>query len=168
MKVAVVSDIHDHIQNLQKALKAVSQNKCQAIIFCGDLCSPFTAEVLTKAGLLVYAAWGNADHDHWALAKKAGNNLIETPADQDFGEVELGGKKIAYCHYPGLARKLTATKYYDAVFHGHTHRTYQKKVGKCTLANPGAVSGIVGGKPGLSSFMIFDTTKNSLKTLKIE
>jgi putative phosphoesterase len=168
MKIAVVSDVHDHIRNLQEAVKKIKKAKCGAIILCGDLGSPFTAEILGAAKIPIYAAWGNADHDYWALAKKAGENLISTPPEQDFGEVVLGGKKIAYCHFPGLARKLSETKYYDAVFHGHTHRTYIKKAGDCILANPGAISGVVGGKRGLASYMVFDTKEGFLETVKIE
>src|SRR3972149_1135464 len=163
MKIAVVSDIHDQIWNLQKAIKIVKEKKCGAIIFCGDMCTPFTAGILGEGGIPVYSVWGNVDEDHWAMVKKGGQNLMTAPLDQEFGEVELEGKKIAYCHYPKLGMQLAETRYYDAVFHGHTHRTYKKKVGNTYLANPGALCGIVGGKPGLCSFMIYDTNKNHLE-----
>jgi len=168
MKIAVVSDIHDHIWNLQKVIKIVKEKKCGAIIFCGDMCAPFTAGILGEVGVSVYAVWGNVDQDHWAMVKKAGENLIATPQAQEFGEVELGGKKIAYCHYPRLGELLAETRYYDAVFYGHTHRVYKKKVGNTFLANPGAVCGIVGGKPGLCSFMIYSTDRDSLEIFEIK
>lgn len=168
MKIAVISDVHDHIWNLQKTIAKLKEEKCKAMIFCGDLCAPFTAGVLGEADLPVYSVWGNADKDHWALIKKGGQNLITAPLDQEFGEIELGGKKIAYCHFPKLGMQLAETKYYDAVFHGHTHRTYKKKVGNTYLANPGAVCAIVGGKAGLCSFMIYDTNKDSIKTIKVK
>jgi hypothetical protein len=168
MKVAVFSDIHDHIWNLQKAIKKVKEGKCGAIIFCGDMCAPFTAGILGEVGIPVYSVWGNADKDHWIMVKKAGENLIATPLAQEFGEVELDGKKISYCHHPRLGQLLAESKYYDAVFHGHTHRTYKKKIGSTLVANPGAICGIVGGRPGPSSFMIYDTKKNSLTTKQIK
>ena len=168
MKIAVFSDIHDHIWNLGKALKKAKEEGCKAIIFCGDLCATFTAGILSEAAVPIYSVWGNADEDHWALVKKGGKNLIATPLTQEFGEVKLGGKKIAYCHYPRLGELLAETRYYDAVFHGHTHKTYKKKIGRTVLANPGAVCGIVWGKPGLSSFMIYNTQKNSLGLIEIK
>jgi putative phosphoesterase len=168
MKIAVVSDIHDHIWNLQKSIKIIKKEACQTIIFCGDMAAPFTAGILGEVGVPVYTVWGNVDEDHWAMVKKGGENLIATPLGQEFGEVELSGKKIAYCHYPKLGELLAQTSYYDAVFHGHTHRSYQKKFTKTLLANPGAICGIVGGKEGPASFMIYDTQKNSVKLIKIK
>lgn len=40
MKIAVLSDIHDNIWNLEKVLKQVKKKGCKAIIFCGDFVSP--------------------------------------------------------------------------------------------------------------------------------
>ena len=168
MLIAVLSDIHDHIWNLEKALKKAKEHAIQEIVFCGDMCSPFTARMLMDAKVKTYAIWGNNDEDHWAIVQIAGENFIAYPLAQEFGEVEIAGRKIAFCHYPRLGELLAETRYYDAVFHGHTHRTYKKKIGKTLLANPGAICGIVGGKPGLASFMIYDTEKNEVELVEVE
>lgn len=162
MKIAILSDIHDHIWNLKKTIRLIKNQNCEAVIFCGDMCSPFTARILMDAKIPTYAIWGNNDEDHWAIVQKAGEDFFAYPLTQEFGEIELGGKKIAFCHYPRLGELLAETKHYDAVFHGHTHRTYQKKIGQTLLANPGAICGIINGKPGLASFMNYDTQKNSV------
>ena len=167
MKIAILSDIHDHIWNLDKAKTLIRIEGCKAVIFCGDMCAPFTTQILTATGLPTYAVWGNVDEDHWAMVKKGGDNFFAATLSQEFNEVVLGGKKIAFCHYPKLGSLLAETGYYDAVFHGHTHVTYSKKTGKTLLANPGAVCGIVKGRAGLASFMVFDTDKNSLRLVKI-
>ena len=168
MKIAVLSDIHDHIWNLEKATKIIKKEKCSAIIFCGDMCAPFTVRLFVDLKVPVYAVWGNVDEDHWGIVKQAGELFICAPLYQEFNEQELGGKKIAFCHYPKLGELLAETKYYDAVFHGHTHRTYQKKVGKTLLANPGAVCGIVNGKTGLASLMIYDSGRNAASLVGIK
>jgi len=168
MKIAVLSDIHDHIWNLEKAKKIIKKEKCEAVIFCGDMCAPFTTGILTQTGLPTYAVWGNVDEDHWAMVKKGGENFFAAPLSQEFNEQVLARRKIAFCHYPKLGELLATTGYYDAVFHGHTHRTYQKKAGKTLLANPGAVCGIVNGKEGLASFMTYDTDKNLIKLIEIK
>ena len=168
MKIAVLSDIHDHIWNLEKATMLIGKEKCETVIFCGDMCAPFTAEILGKSNLPTYAVWGNVDEDHWAIVQSAGMNFFAAPLAQEFNEQELGGRKIAFCHYPMLGKLLAETGYYDAVFHGHTHRQYFKMVGKTQLANPGAVCGIVGGKNGLASFMVYDTLTNSVKLIEIK
>ena len=168
MKIAVLSDIHDHIWNLQKVVKLIKKEKCESVIFCGDMCAPFTARILMDAKIKTYAVWGNNDEDHWAIVQKAGEDFFAYPLTQEFAEIELGGRKIAFCHYPKLGELLASTNYYDAVFHGHTHITYYKKVGKTLLANPGSVCGITKGKPGVASFMVYDTKTNSVELVKIK
>lgn len=46
MKISVISDIHDHIWNLQKALSMPELQATEAMLFCGDLCSPFVIHLL--------------------------------------------------------------------------------------------------------------------------
>ena len=167
MKVAILADIHDHIWNLDKALKTIKAGGCENIIFCGDMCAPFTAKLIMNAKIKTYAVWGNNDEDHWAIVQSAGDDFIAYPLAQEFGETELDGRKISFCHYPMLANLLAGTAHYDAVFHGHTHKQYSKMAGSTLLANPGAVCGIVEGKPGLASFMVYDTDTNSVNLEKI-
>lgn len=168
MKVAVLSDIHDHIWNLEKAKKIIKKEGSGAVIFCGDMCAPFTTSLLSETGLPTYTVWGNVDEDHWAMVQKGGENLIAVSLAQEFHEVELNERKIAFCHYPMLGKLLAETRYYDAVFHGHTHIEYHKMVGNTLLANPGAVCGIVKGREGLASFMIYDTDNNNVQLIKLK
>ncbi len=60
MNIAVLSDTHDHIENLEKVLKEI-KGKVKAIIFSGDMTAPFTAAKLGSLGLPVYACLGNTD-----------------------------------------------------------------------------------------------------------
>jgi hypothetical protein len=159
MKIAVLSDIHDNIWNLDKALEKVKENQCEAIIFCGDFCAPFVVPHLTVTGLPVSACFGNNDEDQWSIVKNAKSDKFQVWAlGQEFAEIELDKTKIAFCHYPKLGRLLAQTGDYQAVFHGHTHEAYQEKIESTLLANPGAVCGIVSGHPGPAGFGVFDTS----------
>lgn len=164
MKIAVLSDIHDHVRNLEKAIKVIKEEECEALIFCGDLCSFFTYEILVESNLDVYSVIGDAEVDNWWT--HIYDNAHTFPG-QEFGEVELEGRRIAFCHTPMFANTLAASRFYDAVFFGHSHRTSKQMLGNTLIANPGAVCGIVGGKEGLASFMIYDTNNNSIKLVKI-
>ncbi|MBI3397392.1 YfcE family phosphodiesterase [Candidatus Woesebacteria bacterium] len=168
MKIAILSDIHDHVWNLEKTIKLLKKEGCEEVIFCGDMCSPFTARMLMDTKLKTYTVWGNNDEDHWAMVQNAGENFFAFPLSQEFGEIEIKGRKIAFNHYPQLGKLLADTGHYDAVFHGHTHRQYHKMAGRTLLANPGAVCGIVSGTPGLASFMVYDTANNSVKLIAIK
>lgn len=160
MKIAVLSDTHDHIWNLQKVLQLIKEAKCEAIIHCGDFCSPFIPPHLLSAKLPVYACFGNNDEDQGMIIEKSAGKIKFWPLAEEYAEVELGGRKIAFCHYPKLGELLAKTGDYGAVFHGHTHEAYHQIVGKTLLANPGSICGIVSGRPAPASFGVYDTTSN--------
>lgn len=166
MKVAVLSDIHDHIDKLEKVLKQI-KNKVDTIIFCGDLCAPGTASRLAEAKAPIYACLGNVDEDQIGMVKKGGNSIKWVALHEEFGQVILGDRKIAFCHYPKLGELLAKTGDYDAVFHGHTHESKNKKVGKTLLLNPGAVCGIQHSRLGVASYAIYNTSSNSAKIIEL-
>ena len=42
MKIGVLSDSHDNLPNIRKAVEVFSKNGVEALIHGGDFCSPFT------------------------------------------------------------------------------------------------------------------------------
>lgn len=166
MKIAILSDIHDHIWNLEKVLTEID-GKVEALVFCGDMVAPFTAGILGNVGLPIYACLGNNDEDHIGLLKKGGENFTWFFLSQEFGTVELDGKKIAFCHYPKLGELLAKSGEFDAVFHGHTHNSRNEMYDNCLLVNPGAICGIQNGKPGIASYAIYDTTSNTAAIIEL-
>lgn len=168
MKIAILSDIHDHIWNLEKVLKQIKENKVETIIFCGDMCAPFTAGILGSAKLPTYACLGNGDEDHIKMKEKGGENINWTPLADEYGTIELADEKIAFCHYPRLGELLAKSSEFDMVFHGHTHEARDKKYGSTILVNPGAVCGIQEGKSGIASYAIYDTQTNSTKIIELK
>lgn len=121
MKIAVLSDIHDHIWNLEKVLKQIKKEGLEAIIFCGDMCAPFTAEPLASGNLLTYICLGNNDEDQIKMLQRGSEKFIWSARSDEYGVAELDGRRVAYCHYPRLGELLAKTGEYDAVFYGHTH-----------------------------------------------
>lgn len=161
MKIAVLSDIHDNIWNLEKVLKRVKKEKCRAIIFCGDFCAPFSAVMLAEQRLPVYAVFGNSFDEY---------NTIQVTKDfknfhlfSEMGEIELDKKKIAICHYPNLAQGLALKEKYDAVFYGHNHQASSDLINKTLFANPGEVM----GRYGKCTFGIYNTKSNQFQTIRI-
>jgi putative phosphoesterase len=167
MKVLVLSDIHDHISNLAKVVHSV-EGQVESAVFCGDLCSPFSSKNLSELAIPVYCCLGNNDEDQIGLLKQGGENLHWTNLSEEFGTVELGGRKIAYCHYPRLAELLAKEGNYDAVFYGHTHFVHNEIISNSLLLNPGSVCGIQKGRTGQASYAIYDTEKNSAAIIKFE
>lgn len=170
MKIAVLSDIHDHLEKLEKALLLLKESKAEAIIFCGDLVSPFMTKILAKADLPTYLCLGNNDEDHIGMMKMGEPKFTWFHLSQEFGEVELDKKKLAFCHYPKLAELLAKSGNYNAVLFGHTHVSSNEMIGKTLLINPGAVCGINFEKAAYdkATFAIYDTSKNSAEIIEIK
>jgi hypothetical protein len=151
MLVAVLSDIHDNIWNLDKALGALRDTS--TLLCCGDLCSPFTLKMLADGfSGPVHVVFGNNDGDialMYTVAAQSGNITFHKPIAQ----LELGGRRIAMAHYPELGEALGLCGKYDAVFSGHSHRADITRLGTTLWGNPGEVMGRF-GKP---SFGVYDT-----------
>lgn len=160
MKIAVLSDSHDHIANIEKVVSSL-KGKVGAAIFCGDFCAPFSAGKLSELNVPIHACLGNNDEDQIGILKMGGGNFEWTFLAQEFGQVELEGKKLAFCHYPKLADLLSRTEDFDAVFFGHTHQAGMGNHGRTLLLNPGAICGIKDGKYEEASYAIYDTETNS-------
>jgi len=175
MQIAVLSDIHDNIWNLEKVINQI-KNHVGAVIFCGDFCAPFVASYFANLGTSVYASLGNNDQDQLGILKWGGKTFHLTALWEEYGKAKFDGKKIAFCHYPKLGELLAKTGEFDAVFYGHTHQTKNEKYTKTLLLNPGAVCGInprailgIGNeKPGIPSYGLYDTKTNSAKIIQIK
>lgn len=170
MKVAVLSDIHDHIDKLALALKTVKEENCETVIFCGDMVSPFSTGILATSELPTYCVLGNNDEDHIGMVKKGGEKFTWFHLSQEFGETNLDDKKVAFCHYPKLGELLASTGEHDAVFYGHTHTVDNKSIGNTLLLNPGSVCGINFGKGGYTqaTFAIYNTESNTAEVIEIK
>ena len=59
MKLGILSDTHNHTQNLKRAISLFRSRGIYTLIHCGDMTSPNTAELLTD--FRVIAVTGNMD-----------------------------------------------------------------------------------------------------------
>lgn len=167
MKLAVLSDIHDHLENLDKALTKIKQSSCQELIFCGDMVAPFTAKILAQAKIPTYAVFGNNDGDKASLIKNTQDSIQFFTDDDEYGLLERDNLKIGFVHYPKIAQAMSITGHFDAVFYGHTHVKDLKQSPTMVTCNPGAICGIISGQPGPGSFIIFDTQTKKVDFIDI-
>jgi len=165
MKIAIISDSHDNIPNSKKTINWIVGNKIKYLIHCGDISTADTLkEVLTNYAGRAYIVFGNMDFDRFKIQEYITKNTSRVKYFDKVGEVEFGGKKIAFYHFPELAKKLAKSKKYDIVFYGHTHKPWQEKIGKVKLANPGNVAGLF----YKATFAVYDTIIGNLELKIIE
>jgi uncharacterized protein len=163
MKIAVVSDTHDNLPNFKKALGWIENNNIKIIIHCGDICTlPFLRESINDFPGKIYLCLGNVDKDHFEISSNQKRKFNNVLFFNEWGELELDNKKIAFTHFPDLAKKLAITNKYDIIFYGHTHKPWEEKTKKTKIVNPGNLAGLF-YKP---TFAIYDTKKDNLQ-LKI-
>ena len=150
MRIGVLSDIHDNIWALERALARVQG--CEALLVLGDLCAPFTMTQIAEGFHgPVHVVWGNNDGDRLSIARQAERG--EVTLHGEFAELTLAERRIALTHYPHLGRALAAGGGYDLVCYGHNHQRGQTLVGRTVLLNPGEVM----GRFGVCSLAIYDT-----------
>ncbi|RMD58867.1 metallophosphoesterase [Candidatus Parcubacteria bacterium] len=163
MQVAIISDVHNNLVNLEKVLKFCRQHQISQLICCGDLASLATLDFLSKnfTGQIYYSV-GNMDEDQ--LATRAENlNYPNIKIFVEYGEVELGAVKTAFTHFPEVARRLAKSGRYKAVFYGHTHIPWEELVGECLLLNPGTV----GGERYQPTFAVWQPQSNRRELIRI-
>jgi len=139
MKFAIVSDTHNNWANFKKAIDWIMNEKIELILHCGDISSQEIIDEATKYfnGDIKFVK-GNADFN------------LDLPEKID---LELENKKISFCHFPEIAKKLAQSGKYDLVFYGHTHKAWEEKINGCRMINPGELAGQF-FKP---TFAVYDT-----------
>lgn len=147
MKIAVMSDTHDNIWNLEDALAIIKDEKADLIIHCGDFIAPFMLKELDSAGIPVYGVLGNNDGSQYLLTKTALTIVEHFTLFDIIGHVDLDDFKIAFTHQEEVADGLTATRKYDLVCFGHSHEYKLEDRDGVIFLNPGEIMG-KNGEPG--------------------
>jgi putative phosphoesterase len=140
MKIGILSDTHNEQAATQRALQAFRQRGIQTLFHCGDLV--FAEMVRLFNEFEVYFVSGNMDSNYRQGIKM---EIEKWPGMHWLGkgdEVQLDGKRLAITHgarFEVLEMMLWAEP--DYLFHGHTHRRRDERVGPTRIINPGALGG---------------------------
>ncbi|MFH1671929.1 MAG: metallophosphoesterase [Pseudomonadota bacterium] len=163
MIVAVMSDSHDHLDKLRRALEIIRKEKAEAIIHCGDFVAPFVLRELEKPGIPVHGVFGNNDGDRYLLTKLSLTELSNITLYDPVGQVDFGGYGIAFTHYQEVAEGIVLSGKYDLVCYGHTHTAVHRKIGDTDFLNPGEIM----GKDGAPTFYMVDTVNRSFEKFEL-
>lgn len=157
MLVGIISDTHDHVPHIKKAVQLFKDRKADLVIHAGDYCSPFT--IAHFEGLPLKGIFGNNDGDLYVLMDKF--QSIDADIEGGFLELDAGGRSIAVYHgtHQGITDALRSCGTYDVVISGHTHETMNEKIGETLAINPGTAHGFDGD----ATVAFLDT-----ETLKVE
>jgi putative phosphoesterase len=164
MKIAIISDTHDNLANLKKAISWLEKEKIKLLLHCGDIASIETIKVILENFFgKIYIVLGNMDKNYFSEKElNSFKNHLQLEIKNELNEIEINNRKIAFTHFPEIAKELAEKQRYDIVFYGHTHKPWEEKIGKTKLVNPGNLAGII----FKATFAIYDSETDKLE-LKI-
>ncbi|MHA1250982.1 MAG: metallophosphoesterase family protein [Candidatus Helarchaeota archaeon] len=111
MKIGVISDTHDHIPNVIKAVEIFNSKELELVIHAGDIISPFMAPKGFKdLKCPLKMVYGNNDGDWIFLRHKF--KEIGAEIEREYLELELDGKKIIAFHtiHPSILDSMIASQ----------------------------------------------------------
>lgn len=172
MKIGVISDTHDSLISLKKAIEIFEENKVKLILHCGDWVSPYAVEFLANnTNLPIKGVIGNNIGDIKRTLErniKLSNQII-FPEKGETLALETEGKKIIIYHGEDkeVLQSLIFSKRYDIVLTGHTHIIRNEIIDDILVVNPGTTSYASGGKIiDFASVAILDTSTKSAEIIK--
>lgn len=169
MKIGIISDTHDRLESIQKAVEIFKKNNVGLIIHCGDWISPFVVNYF--GGIPVKGILGNnkGDVEIMKLLNQKLSEPLEIEFAKEFREFELEGKKYCIIHgddKENLEREISREKY-QAIFTGHNHQVRNEIIDKTLVLNPGSISFIVSGKiVDKASVAIYDSKINKAEIIE--
>lgn len=135
--VAIISDTHEDIRMISRAIRAIQERKPALVIHCGDIISPPVVERFQ--GLPMRFVFGNNDGERSGLKKKC-EELHFAPIE-DTAVFDFAGRKFFVNHGTRMSviDEAVSKQEYDYVLHGHTHQRREEVVEKTKIINPGAL-----------------------------
>jgi putative phosphoesterase len=149
MKLGILSDTHNNVENTERALDILRERGAERLIHCGDLTTPGIVALFD--GWRVDFVFGNMDKKRGSL-KEAVDALPSASIGEVF-EATLDGTRIVAYHG------------HDIVLHGHTHRRRDDRVMGTRVINPGALGGT---RHERRSLCVLDLGSGSLEVVKLD
>ncbi|MEM0216071.1 MAG: metallophosphoesterase [Candidatus Bathyarchaeia archaeon] len=165
MLIGLMSDTHDNLPMVEKAVSLLNDRKVELVLHAGDYVAPFVIPKLRELKAKVIGVFGNNDGDKELLKKRSAEHEgMEIRGN--FAEIQVGDTKIVllHGHEDELLKALINSQSFSVVVHGHTHKAEIYRKGKTLIINPGEVCGYLTGN---STVAILDTDRLEAKIIEI-
>jgi len=158
MLIGVISDTHDRLPLIERALELFRRRGVSAVIHAGDLVSPFAAKLFKPLGDRLYVIYGNND------GEKAGLKDVLPQICSGPLRVELEGRKILVHHALEWVGREDAD-WAQIVVTGHTHEPRCDREGGKLVVNPGECCGWVTGR---CTVALLDTDGPTAESIELQ
>ena len=132
MLIGIVSDTHDDMAAIKKAVGIFTAENVSRVIHAGDIVSPFTFDAFRYLPCGICGVFGNNDGDRLLIRQKSEGTFSAQPLI-----LTLHGRRIVVVHEPDLVDALADSGHFELVIYGHTHRSDVRKVKDTLIINPG-------------------------------
>jgi len=146
MRIGIMSDTHDCLPMIAKAVDAIRQADVEHVLHAGDFIAPFAVKALAGLGAPIIGVFGNNDGER-AGVKAAFDGIGEVRTGPTV--VELAERRILLGHEPSAVRRRGRDGDFDLWVYGHTHEAEVTRNTTLTV-NPGEVCGYLSGRGTLA------------------
>ncbi|MBM3251406.1 MAG: metallophosphoesterase [Candidatus Omnitrophica bacterium] len=157
MKIGILSDSHDNLVKLEKAVRFFNKNKVGFVLHAGDFIAPFALSKLENLKCNWRGVFGNNDGEKAGLLKRSAGKVAKGPL-----RITVYKRKISLAH--DINTVNLAKEKADLAAFGHTHKAQISKQGNTLIVNPGECGGWLTGK---STVAIVNLATMSARIFKI-
>lgn len=137
MLLGIISDTHDNVEAVERAVDVFEREGCDTLVHCGDFIAPPVLPFFE--GFTLHGVLGNNDGELDGL--EAGFRALGTASELHGRRADLTLDGAAVCVLHGESKEtvadLAATGGYDLVCYGHHHERDHHTVDGCAVVNPG-------------------------------
>ena len=157
MKIGIISDTHDHHENVLAAVKIFNQRQVLYILHAGDMVSPFTAKAFAELKTAKFiAVFGNNEGER-TLIKNTVNSFGGEIHDYCYKDT-IDGRHVFMTHTQHYVQEAAQSQMYDLVIYGHTHKQDIRRIDKTLIVNPGETTDWITGDPHVIILELDDMT----------
>jgi len=143
MKIGLLSDTHDNLPHIDKAVLFFNQQKVDFVLHAGDFIAPFSVLRLKTLKCDWRGVFGNNDGEHRGLANASQGKITEAPL-----RLKLGGIAVTLVHE--LKQLDLERERSHLVVCGHTHKPEIITQPELLVINPGECGGWLTGESTVS------------------
>lgn len=165
MWIGLISDTHDNIPLLKKAITKLNKEKVELVLHSGDYVAPFVIPLFKDLRTRLIGVFGNNDGDISHL-KKCFDEFEACESRGRFAEILVGNFKIGLLHgdETELLNSLINSQSFDAIVYGHTHKSKVERKGVTLVVNPGEVCGYLSGR---STLVLLDSERAQARVIEL-
>jgi len=138
MKVGIMSDSHDNLPMIARAVDVFRERKVEALLHAGDFVAPFAVKAVRRFEGAIYAVYGNND------GEKEGIRTVLPEIQEPPFHFTVGGRRFCMVHDVEVIEDVSALDA-DVFVYGHDHCA-EVKPGRPLVINPGETGGWLYGK----------------------